>query len=47
MPDPKSNDVDFHEETTDPLIADMRGITRTGDEMVRTALYDLYEAVTR
>jgi hypothetical protein len=24
MPDPKPNDVDFHEENTDPLIADMR-----------------------
>jgi hypothetical protein len=24
MPDPKPNDVDFHEETTDPLVADLR-----------------------
>ena len=24
MPDPKLDDVDFHEETTDPLIADLR-----------------------
>ena len=24
MPDPKPDDVDFHEETTDPLIADLR-----------------------
>src|SRR6516162_10998354 len=24
MPDPKPDDVDFHEETTDPLIADAR-----------------------
>jgi hypothetical protein len=23
MPDPKSDDVDFHEETTDPLVADL------------------------
>jgi hypothetical protein len=23
MPDPKPDDVDFHEETTDPLIADL------------------------
>jgi hypothetical protein len=24
MPDPKPDDVDFHEETTDPLVADLR-----------------------
>jgi hypothetical protein len=24
MPDPKPDDVDFHEETTDPLVADAR-----------------------
>ena len=24
MPDPKPDDVDYHEETTDPLVADMR-----------------------
>jgi hypothetical protein len=24
MPDPKPDDVDFHEETTDPLVADFR-----------------------
>jgi hypothetical protein len=24
MPDPKPDDVDFHEETTDPLVADTR-----------------------
>ena len=24
MPDPKPDDVDFHEETTDPLVADVR-----------------------
>jgi hypothetical protein len=24
MPDPKSHDVGFHEETTDPLVADVR-----------------------
>jgi len=24
MPDPKPDDVDFHEETTDPLVADSR-----------------------
>ena len=23
MPDPKPDDVDFHEETTDPLVADL------------------------
>jgi hypothetical protein len=24
MPDPKPDDLDFHEETTDPLVADLR-----------------------
>jgi hypothetical protein len=24
MPDPKPDDVDLHEETTDPLVADVR-----------------------
>jgi hypothetical protein len=24
MPDPKPDDIDFHEETTDPLVADSR-----------------------
>jgi hypothetical protein len=24
MPDPKADDVDLHEETTDPLVADVR-----------------------
>jgi hypothetical protein len=35
MPDPKPDDVDFHEETTDPLVADLHNFYKvekwTGD----------------
>ena len=40
MPDPKPDDVDFHEETTDPLVADLHNFykvekwTRDGQRVV-------------